>query len=178
MARLSYTPLTAHKPGIILSLLEQSYQELTETDPEHWAGERERWQEFDRAAFAQPATVGECAFVTCLDRRAIGFGSFEPSADPQTGFVGHNCILPAFRRRGFGARQLAEVVRRMQARGIKVVRATTGEHPFFLAARQMYLSLGFVEVGRRPGGPDPGYRLVDFELRPRLAELTEDWEES
>ncbi|MEO0085106.1 MAG: GNAT family N-acetyltransferase [candidate division WOR-3 bacterium] len=178
MARLSYTPLTVHKPGIILSLLEQSYQELLETDPEHWTAERTSWQEFDRAAFAQPKTIGACMFVTCLDRQAIGFASFEPSQDPQAGFVGHNCIVPQFRRRGFGARQLAEVVRRMQARGIKVVKATTGEHPFFLAARQMYLSFGFVEVGRRPGGPDPGYRLVDFELKPEPPDFTEDWEET
>lgn len=177
MARLSYTPLTAHKPGIILTLLEQSYQELLETDPEHWAGERDSWQEFDQAAFARPDTVGACIFVTCLDRQAIGFASFEPSDDHQSGFIGHNCIVPQFRRRGYGARQLAELVRRMQSRGIRVVRATTCEHPFFLAARQMYLSLGFVEIGRRQGGPDPGYRLVDFELKPRPSNFPEDWDE-
>jgi len=178
LARLSFTPLTAHKPGTILALLEKSYQELTEADPERWVGERATWQEFDRAAFAQPTTVGACVFVTCLDRQPVGFGSFEPAQDPHTGFVGHNCILPGFRRRGFGSRQLAEVVRRMRARGISVVKATTGEHPFFLAARQMYLSSGFVEVGRRAGGPDPDYRLVDYELRPELPELTGDWEET
>jgi len=174
MARLNFTPLKTHRPGTLNALLERSYLELTDAFPERWAQEKDRWLEFDGQAFANPATVGACVFVTCLDDHPIGFGSFEP--DGKAGLVGHNCILPEFRLRGFGSRQLAEVVRRMKARGINHVKVTSHEHPFFLAARQMYLSFGFVETGRRDGGPDPDYKLIDYVLADQDPTPDGDWE--
>jgi len=174
MARLNFTPLKTHKPGTLCALLERSYLELTDAFPERWAQEKERWQQFDESAFAAPATIGACVFVTCLEDQPIGFGSFEPNG--RDGLVGHNCILPEFRLRGFGSRQLAEVVRRMKARGVNHIRVTSHEHPFFLAARQMYLSFGFAETGRRDGGPDPDYKLIDYELAGRQETPDTDWE--
>ncbi len=176
MARINFTPLKAHRPGTLCSLLERSYQELTDAFPERWAQEKERWQEFDREAFASPATVGACVVVSCIEDHPVGFASFAPGANGKEGLVGHNCILPEFRLRGFGTRQLAEVVRRMKARGMRPIRVTSHEHPFFLAARQLYLSFGFVETGRRAGGPDPDYKLIDFELESRDETPDSDWE--
>jgi len=164
---LSFTPLSGHEPGIILRLLAQSYQELVDASPEFAASEAPRWAEYDDEAFSHPDTVGACIFVTCLGRFPIGFGSWEPVPDKGSGFVGHNCILPGHRRHGYGARQLGEIVRRMRAQGLRTIKVTTGDHPFFVPARSMYESSGFREVGSRSGGPIPGYWLADYEL-PRL----------
>jgi hypothetical protein len=51
-------------------------------------------------------------------------------------------FCPSSEALGFGARQLDEVVRRLAKLGAHKVRATTGEHPFFLPARKMYLAGG------------------------------------
>jgi GNAT superfamily N-acetyltransferase len=163
-SRLNFTPLQAHQPGILHSLLSRSYQELVDAFPDGWSGELDRMREFDKEAFDCPDTVGQCVFVTCLGSVPVGLGSYAPGDDPAHARVGHHCILPEYRRRGFGKRQLDEIVRRLQSRGVERITATTSEHPFFLPAREMYQEFGFVESGRRDGGPDPGYRLVDYEL--------------
>jgi GNAT superfamily N-acetyltransferase len=163
-SRLNFTPLQAHQPGVLSLLLSRSYQELVDTFPDGWAGELEKMSRFDEEAFDCPDTVGHCVFVTCLGKEPIGLGSYEPGEDQNPARIGHNCILPGFRRRGFGTRQLDEIVRRLRSDGAERITATTSEHPFFLPAREMYLSFGFAETGRRDGGPDPGYRLVDYEL--------------
>jgi len=161
---LRFEPLSLHAPGLVRSLLERSYQELLDLCPEFAASELPRWAEYDREAFANPDTVGACVFLTGIGETVIGFGSWEPVPERKLGFVGHNCILPPHRNKGYGAGQLGEIVRRMKARGIRVIKVTTGEHPFFEPARRMYKSFGFIETGRRTGGPIPGSRLVDYEL--------------
>jgi len=164
VSKLQFSSLKHHEPGVVSSLLHRSYQELVEAFPEHWSPEQATWDDFDRTAFDCPDTVGACTFVTCLGGEPVGLGSFNPTKGPGTGEVGHNCILPGFRKRGFGKRQLDEIVRRLRGRKAERILATTSEHPFFLPAREMYLSFGFKETGRREGGPDPGFRLVDYEF--------------
>jgi GNAT superfamily N-acetyltransferase len=161
---LSFTSLSSHRPGTILWLLEQSYQGLVDSAPEFAASETPRWAEYDREAFSHPNTVGACIFVTCLGQTPIGFGSWEPVRDRGLGFVGHNCIRPGCRRQGHGTKQLGEAVRRMRTQGLRTIKVTTGDHPFFTPARSMYGSFGFREVGHRSGGSIPGYGLVDYEL--------------
>ena len=169
--QLRFEALGRFRPGIINDLLRRSYQELLNSTPDCWQPEAARWAEFDREAFANPGTVGACVFVTSLGDQPVGFGSFEPR-DAQSGWVGHNCIVPEHRRQGLGRRQLDEILRRMTRRGIREVRVTTCAHQFFLPARRMYESRGFTEVGRRPGRPDPADKLVDYLLRV-TAEKTE-----
>jgi GNAT superfamily N-acetyltransferase len=161
---LRFTPLLGHEPGIILGLLAQSYRELVDSSPEFAASETPRWAEYEREAFSHPDTVGACIFVTCLGQIPIGFGSWEPVPNRGLGFVGHNCILPGHRRQGYGTRQLREIVHRVKARGLRTIKVTTSDHPFFTPARSMYGSFGFREVGHRSGGSIPGYGLVDYEL--------------
>jgi len=162
--QLRFETLDRFRPGIISDLLVRSYQELLDSTPEHWRPEAERWLEFDREAFANPGTVGACVFVTCLGEEPAGFGSFEPR-DSLSGWVGHNCIIPEYRRQGHGRRQLDHIIRLMTKRGIREIRVTTGAQSFFLPAHRMYESRGFTEVGRRPGRPDPTYQHVDYVLR-------------
>jgi GNAT superfamily N-acetyltransferase len=162
--QLHFEALGRFRPGIINDLLVRSYRELLDSTPEYWQPEAARWQEFDREAFANPATVGACAFVTCLEAEPIGLGSFEPR-DAVSGWVGHNCIVPEHRRQGLGRAQLDHIIRLMTSRGIREIRVTTGTQPFFLPARRMYEARGFTETGCRPGRPDPAYELVDYLLR-------------
>jgi GNAT superfamily N-acetyltransferase len=176
-ARPHFDPVRAHRPGTLLDLLLRSYQELLDADPEHWGPESERWKDFDAEAFTDPK-IGACVFVTTVSGRPVGFGSYEPQG-AGAGWIGHNCIVPEHRGIGYGSRQLTEMVRRMRAQGIREIRSTTGEHPFFQPARAMYEAGGFVETGRRAGGPDPDHRLVDYRLDTRetpipVPDLAED----
>jgi hypothetical protein len=47
---------------------------------------------------------------------------------------------------------------------IKCARAITSEHPFFQPAQKMYRNCGFLEKEKRSGGPDPRYKLVEYEM--------------
>jgi GNAT superfamily N-acetyltransferase len=161
--QLRFDALDRFRPGVISDLLVRSYQELLDSNPEYWRFESERWREFDREAFANPGTVGACAFITCVGEQMVGLGSFEPR-DANSGWIGHNCIVPEHRCQGLGRAQLDHIIRLMTNRGIREIRVTTGTQPFFAPARRMYESRGFTEVGRRPGRPDPSCPLVDFRL--------------
>jgi GNAT superfamily N-acetyltransferase len=161
---IRFTAIVEHERGTILALLCKSYEELVSSEGECWEGEREKWEEFDGAAFENPETVGACVFVTCLDGEAIGFGSWDPRGGPEPALIGHNCVLPEFRGRGYGKRQIEEIVGRLKAKGFKKAAATTGEHAFFEPARRMYEACGFREVGRSAGGSDPRYGTIRYEM--------------
>ena len=95
------TPLD-QKPGAIATLLRQAYAALVKSDPSLWEPEQANWEQYDCEVFGQPASVGACIFLTRLDGRIVGFGSWDPRQRPCFGIVGHNCILPEFRGRGLG----------------------------------------------------------------------------
>lgn len=42
---------------------------------------------------------------------------------------------------------------------------STSEHPFFKPAQKMYRSLGFKEVTRTTGGPDPNFKTIKFKKK-------------
>ena len=160
---LTFTSITQHKRGILASLLVRSYAAIPETDPQFWDEERSKWHRFDREAFDNPDTVGKCVFVTCLDGRPIGFGSFDPRPAPELGRIGHNCILPEFRGRGFGKNQIDEILRRLSRLGVRKAAVSTGDHPFFLPARKMYEACGFRETGWHMPDPNPGFGIIEYE---------------
>lgn len=159
--RLKFEPMTRQEPGTIAFLLQESYRELLREKA--WAGEREAHCRYDGEIFEHPDTVGACGFVSVLRGKLVGFASFDPRQGPESARVGHNCILPEFRGNGYGKVQILEVLRRLEGRCIRRAVVSTGTHPFFLAARKMYLSTGFRETRRLPGGPDPRYELIEYE---------------
>jgi GNAT superfamily N-acetyltransferase len=161
---LTFRPVTQYKAGIIASLLHQCYARILFAEPLYWQKEVANWQLFDREVFANPETVGQCVFITCLGEEEIGFGSFDPRERPELGIIGHNCVLPPFQGKGYGKRQILEIFKRFKKMGIKRAKATTSEHPFFLPAREMYLECGFQEKRRLIGGPDPRYKLIEYEM--------------
>jgi len=151
--------------GLIANLLEETYRELVLSNPRVWKQEEKKWKEFDKEIFEYPDSIGRCVFLTLLERQIAGFGSYDPRHGPEFGIVGHNCILPEFRGRGYGKQQLSEILRRLQSLSIKKAKATTGSHPFFIPAQRMYSSCGFIEVGRGPWAGDPSQEIIEFEKR-------------
>jgi GNAT superfamily N-acetyltransferase len=159
---LAFTPITQHKAGIIASLLLQSYAEILSAEQQYWIQEEENWLQFDREVFENPDTIGRCVFITSWGDKTIGLGSFDPRQQPEFGIIGHNCIVPQFRRHGYGKQQTLEILNRLRGLEIKRAIVSTSEHPFFLPAQKMYLSCGFEESKRYIGGPDPRYRLIEY----------------
>ncbi len=160
---LTFMPLRQYEPGIIARLLVESYAPLLAEDPLRWGSERDRWEEFDREAFANLDTIGACTFISCLGDTTVGMVSFDPRRTADTGLMGHICVLPEFRRRGYGKAQVEEALRRMRERGIRKAIVSTGVHPFFEPAQRLYLACGFVEVRRRTHEWDGRYGIVEFE---------------
>jgi ribosomal protein S18 acetylase RimI-like enzyme len=164
---LVFAPIAFCRPGLLSDLLRRSYAGLVESCPEHWAQEAGKWDDLDREAFAQPKSIGKCVFVSALDDHLVGLASYDPRHEPEYGIVGQNCILPEYRGRGFGKLQIVETLRRFGERTTQAARVTTSEHPFFAPALGMYQSLGFREIRRFAGGPDPRYELVELEIKLR-----------
>jgi GNAT superfamily N-acetyltransferase len=162
--KLRFTSPHDQQPGLIASLLKRSYADLIASDPEHWEPEAAKWEVFDREVFEHPETVGSCDFLSWAMDQVAGFGSYDPRQKPEFGIVGHNCILPEFRGRGFGKQQIREILRRFQAIGIKRARVSTGTHTFFIPAQRMYLACGFRETGRHPWDGDPSQDMIDYEM--------------
>jgi GNAT superfamily N-acetyltransferase len=157
-----FTTLTIERPGTIATLLRASYADLLRVDP-RWESELANWDDYDREVFARPKTVGACLFLTRLDKRIVGFGSWDPRQRPAYGIVGHNCILPEFRGRGLGRQQIQEILLRFQRRGIKIAKTSTSDHPFFVPAQRMYSACGFREVRRFPWDRDLCQKLIEYE---------------
>jgi GNAT superfamily N-acetyltransferase len=160
---VEFTTSLDQKPGTIASLLTQSYADVVKSDPSLWEPEQVKWQQYDQDVFGQPQTVGDCIFLTWLDGQIVGFGSWDPRQRPRFGIVGYDCILPAFRGRGLGKRQIQEILRRFREMAIETARVSTQDHPFFVPAQRMYKACGFREVRRTPWDRDPRYQMIEYE---------------
>ncbi|MFC1461158.1 GNAT family N-acetyltransferase [Verrucomicrobiota bacterium] len=163
--KLRFTSPHDQEPGLIVSMLRQSYAELIESAPEHWGPEILKWEQFDREVFEHPETVGSCVFLSWSDDQLVGFGSYDPRQRPEFGIVGHNCVLPEFRGNGFGKQQIREILRRLQARGIKRAKVSTADHPSFISAQRMYAACGFQETRRHPWDGDASQTVIEYEKK-------------
>jgi GNAT superfamily N-acetyltransferase len=157
-----FLSIEGKKPGIITSLLRRSYAELLEVD-KRWLHEQVHWDEYDRLVFSNPGTMGACLFLTLFKGNLAGFGSWDPRQYPEYGIVGHNCILPKFRGKGLGRQQTLEILRRLRMLGIRMVKASTIDHPFFIPAQRTYRACGFRELRRIPWDRDPKEILIEYE---------------
>ena len=161
---LRFTSPFEREPGTIASLLNQSYAELVEAEPENWQPEIENWEQSDRGVFENPKTVGACVFLSWAEAILVGFMCFDPRPRPAYGVIGHNCILPKFRNRGFGKQQINEILRRFRDIGIKSAKVSTNDHLFFIPAQRMYTACGFLEVKRVPWDRDPKQSMIHYEM--------------
>lgn len=163
--RLEFAGFEQCPQGELAEMLLQSYAPLLRELPVKGGLELRRgWQEFDREVHRAPETVGRCGFLTLLNGEPIGFGSWDPRGWPESGRVGHNCVRPEYQRRGFGRRQLEEILGRFRARGFATAEARTGERDFFEPARRMYERCGFEVVGRTAGALGPEYGTLIYRV--------------
>lgn len=144
---------------LVYSLLAQSWAEILDEQLEA------KIVRFDKEVSDNPKTVGACTYITLLDDNPAGMFSWDPRKAPEIGIIGWNCVLPEYRGRGIGKSQVQEILRRFRESGFQKAAVTTSEHPFFAAARRMYLACGFVEQHRYPDTGDSKYRKIDYELR-------------
>ncbi len=158
----AFTPITGEKQGTIACILQRSYAELLATEP-FWQSECAGWDQYDKDVFTYPLTIGASLFLTRVDGHIIGFASWDRRRQPECGIIGHNCILPEFRGRGFGRLQIAEVLRQFQVLGIRRATVTTNDHPYFMPAQRMYAACGFREIRRRPWENNPTMMLIEYE---------------
>jgi len=162
---LQFKSIHNQEPGILSSLLFESYADLIESDPIHWKPEESNWNEFDRDAFGNPETVGAYVFLSWHGQELVGFASFDPRQRPLCGIIGHNCILPEFRGKGFGKQQVNEILDRFIIFGIRTAKVTTNDNPFFIPAQRMYKSCGFQEIFREPWEGDKTQSLIHNQKR-------------
>lgn len=72
--------------------------------------------------------------------------SYDPRQIPERAIIGHNCIVPEQQRRGFGKRQIMELLRIFRDRGARKACVTTEHDDFFVPAQRTYEACGFVKV--------------------------------
>lgn len=162
---LKFKPPEIRQQGILASLLKESYAELVQSDPEHWLPEEKAWEQFDLEIFKDQSTLSTCVFFSCLEDGIIGFASFFLIQKPDIGLIGHNCILPEFRGKGYGKQQIQEILRRFRAMGVKRIKTSTLDTPYFLPAQHMYLTCGFKESERIPWNVDPNVEEIHYEWK-------------
>ena len=162
---LEFVGVLGQKPGIVESLLDQSYAGLLKSDAALWEPERANWKQFDHDVFNEPETVGACIFFARMDDRLVGFASWDPRQWPRLGIIGHNCVLPEFRGRGIGKQQVREILRRFSEKMFARALVATCDHPFFVPARSMYAACGFSEARRRPWERAPRLSLIEYEMK-------------
>ncbi len=155
-------PFRDFPQGTVLSLLRQSYEHYAAMEPDCFRKWNEGWKHYDSEICLYPDTIGACGFISCLGDTVIGFGSWDPRQFPERGIIGHNCILPAFRGKGYGKMQMIEILGRFRVRGFGKAVVTTGEAAFFEPARRMYRSCGFKEIGRFTD-PTSGSKMIEYE---------------
>ena len=122
---VEFRAVTAYEAGTVFSLLAESFAGLWNAELE------ERMRGFDREVFENPDTVGACVFVTEVDGQVVGMASYDPRQGPAVGVIGYNCVRPTLQGKGYGKKQIEEILRRLKARGFKKVVVTTGGRSVF-----------------------------------------------
>ena len=83
-------------------------------------------------------------FVAELDGVVCGFASYR--IDGETGIIGHNAVMPAYKGRGIAGKLYARVFEEFRAHGCTLATVLTGLDDGHASARKAYQKLGF-EVG-------------------------------
>lgn len=164
MAILFFKPIPEHDPGTILHLLRTAYAGMLHYDPDSVRRWEPGWKEYDAEIFKYPDTVGSAGLISYAGPDMVGFASWDPRQWP-TGIIGHNCVLPEFRRKGYGKQQILEIARRFRVGRFTKAIVSTSDHPFFMPARRMYASCGFREVRRFAGEEGAPIQMIEFELK-------------
>lgn len=163
MPILAFKGLCDAPRGTVLSLLLSCYAPWAAADPRLFREWERSWRAYDGDIHSNPDTIGQAGFLSWVGDTVVGVASWDPRPFPAAR-VGHNCILPAFRRRGYGATQLKHLATLLRAAGFTRAVAQTGAVDFFAAARAMYERSGFVMTATHPPGPLAPFRVAEYEL--------------
>lgn len=144
---LTFNSISSFKEGDLFNILYGSYKGLLAQNIKNKEKYIDNWKKFDSDSFKNPK-IGRCVFISCLNNKPIGLLSYDPRHFPEYGLIGHNCILPNFRKHGYGKKQIAYLLKIFAKNHCKKVKVETGSIEFFLPAQKMYQSLGFKEVSR------------------------------
>ena len=153
--KINFNNKQAYRPGLISTLLQQSYQNIpttTNTD-------KQSFQSFDKELSQNPNWLGQYVFITTTGDKPIGFASFDPRQKP-VAQIGHNCIIPKQRGKGLGSKQLQHLLTQIKSQGFTKIIVSTGQTQDFIPAQKMYQSCGFTETGKFTRG---GKEMVGFE---------------
>jgi GNAT superfamily N-acetyltransferase len=156
---LIFNESTKYKPGIVSELLSICYADILDEDL------KKQFRRFDGDVYKNPDTIGACTFITTLGPDIVGMASYDPRQAPKIGTIGHNCILPEYRRKGYGSKQIIEIVRRLKSIPVERITVSTSEDPFFEPARKMYISCGFGETEIKKKHPHDPYKMVYYEMK-------------
>jgi GNAT superfamily N-acetyltransferase len=135
-----HTKLANIGPGLIFRTLCESYKGWSDF-PKY----EEEWNKFDKDIHDYSDSIGSSGFGTILGESLIGFISWDGRQFPLYVIIGHNCVLPGFRNRGVGKYQLSSALTQLDKMGFYHARVSTKRSKFFMYARMMYESCGFVE---------------------------------
>ena len=127
-------------PGLIFRTLLESYKGWSD-----FSKYEDEWNQFDKDIHDYSGSIGSSGFGTILGESLIGFISWDGRQFPLYVIIGHNCVLPEFRNRGIGKYQLSRALNQLDKLGFFNARVSTQRAEFFINARMMYESCGFVE---------------------------------
>jgi GNAT superfamily N-acetyltransferase len=155
---IEYRTIDNFGSGLIEKLLKTSYQRLIDCFPDEKQRFYRQWEKEDNEAFNNPETIGKYVLFTCISNNPIGYFSWDDRQYP-LGIVGQNCILPDYQGQGYGRKQIESVIKIFKDRKFNQIRATTGDHDFFISAQKMYANCGFREQRKMKGDL---YKLIEF----------------
>ena len=145
-----YKTIDSFNPGIIERLLKESYNGLLNYFPTEKQRLYDQWEKEDKITFNNYDTIGKHVLFSCIADTVIGYFSWDDRSFPK-GIVGQNCIVPDYRRQGYGKAQIEKIENIFRNTNFKIIFALTGNHIFFESARKTYLSCGFREHQRFHG---------------------------
>ena len=102
--------------------------------------------------------MGACNFITCLDEKPIGVGSFDPRGKPEKGLIGWNCIVPEYQGKGYGKAQIEKTLGAFREIGIKKALVNTCDEEFYVPAQMKYEACGFKVIRKTDGN------IIEYEL--------------
>ncbi len=127
----------------------------------------DNWRESDDFFYNNPDIADKYGLVTCIDGYPIGFVTWDPRNRPEYVEIGHNGIRSAYKRRGYGRRQLEEALRRIREyEGLKRIIVCTNSN---LIAPRNYERAGFRLYDRKPNETESAFTgdYLYYEIRLR-----------
>lgn len=114
------------------------------------------WRETDDFFYDNPSIAEKYSVVTCVDGVPIGFVTWDPRHRPDYVEIGHNAVREAYKRQGFGHRQLVEALRIIRGY-VGLQRIVVCTNSGLVAAPKNYESAGFQLVRRQENTSESAY---------------------